>query len=115
MSGGLVQGWERGGGHGLAMSFLFFVGEMELDGAVREHGAEDFPGGIDHEITAGAGGDPAEEEEVIDVVEPGVPGNGAAEVDAEGAVEVFGTWVGGGHGLLDLDQLFWEWELGVDG
>ena len=67
----------------------------------------------DDEVAAGATGYAAENEDVSDVVKPGVISNSVAEADADGFVETASTIVALSHERLDLDELlgkfhFWR-------
>ena len=106
----LREDGEGGGGDGLAVAFHLFVGggHGELFGELGELGFEEIGGFLEDEIATGARGDPAEDEEVLDVVELGVVGDGVAEAGADGVVDFPGTVVAGLHGVLDFDELFGE-------
>ena len=71
------------------------IGEIQI---------ENFAGFRNDEVTAGATGHAAENEDVSDVVEFGVISNSVAEADADGFVETASTIVAMGHERLDLDE-----------
>ncbi len=104
------DGGEAGGGDGLADAFAFFVGQVDLEllGVFGEVLVEDGLGLIDDDIGAFPGGDAAEEEDVLILVELGVEGKGIAEVDADGGVDFFCAGVVLFHELLDEDEFFRE-------
>ena len=108
---------EAGGGDGLAVAFFFFVGDVEGEARCQgwEFEAEDFFGGGEKVVAAGAAGDAAEDEDVVEVVEVRVVREGVAEVGADGLVDFLRAGIAFGHEGLHELEFFGEGQAEVGG
>ncbi len=94
----------------MAYAAHFFVGDVHFDfiEGFGELFGKHFAGGVEDDVAAFAGGDAAEDEHVVEVVEVEVVGDGVAEVGADGLVDGGGAFVAGLHEFLDFDESFGE-------
>ena len=76
------------------MALELLVRNVEADRKLRKFLFKYFPGGVEDDRTAFAGGDTAEQQQMLKLVEVRIMGERVAEVAADGAVD------GGGAGKV---------------
>ena len=76
--------------------------ELELAGEFGEFEFEDLTGAVEDDVRAWTGGDAAENEDVADVVEVGVVGDGVAQVCADCFVDFSSAGIVLLHERLDV-------------
>ena len=82
------------------MALELLVGNVEADREFGELLFEHFPGGVEDDRTAFAGGDAAEQQQMLELVEVRIVGERVAEVAADGAVDGGGARIVFGHRFL---------------
>src|SRR6476469_9931514 len=82
---------QAGGGNGLAVALGLLVRDHELDAEVRELVGKHGFRLVDVHLAAFAGGHATEDEQVLDIVEIRVVGDGIAEAGADRFVDLLGA------------------------
>src|SRR5262249_4556312 len=92
------------------MALFLLVGDVETDafGKLGELRAEHLTPDLEDAVSADAGHDPAEDEQIADLVEIGVGRDGVPEINADGFVDLHGARVARGGKLLDALELDWK-------
>jgi choline dehydrogenase-like flavoprotein len=96
----------HGGRDGLPVAFILLIGHHKVDAKFGEFVAQDHPSLLDDDGAALAGGDPAHDQEAVHLVEASEVGDGIAEGDADGLVDLLSPRIAGEEQFLEFFELF---------